>query len=171
VVCVGEGSLRGELERLTATLGLRENVHFVGYQSNMIDWLALADVTVLPSFYEGLPLVAIESLAAGRPMVATDVDGTPEVVIDGRTGLMVPPGDSDRLAQALVRLLQDRALRQAMGRAGRSWVLEHFSHKRQIQKTQEFYLNAWRSVKVASSDGKQVAVKRVSESGRSQPGA
>src|SRR5258708_8847990 len=82
LVCVGEGSLRGELEQQARALHLEGSVHFVGYQSNVADWPALADVTVLPSFYEGLPLVAIESLAAVRPVVATAVDGTPEVVVD-----------------------------------------------------------------------------------------
>ncbi|PYN14724.1 MAG: hypothetical protein DME05_14400, partial [Candidatus Rokuibacteriota bacterium] len=99
LVCVGEGARRQELEQQVAASGLGDTVRFVGQQANVADWLALADVTVLPSFFEGLPLAAIESLAAGRPMVASAVDGTPEVVVDGATGLTVPPGDAAGLAR------------------------------------------------------------------------
>jgi glycosyltransferase involved in cell wall biosynthesis len=142
LICVGEGSLRGELESRARAVNLDASVRFVGYQANVPDWLALADLTVLPSFYEGLPLAAIESLAAGRPVVATAVDGTPEVVVDGRTGLTVPAGNPDRLAHAICRLLRDPDLRERLGRAGRQWVQDEFSQKRQIHKTQQFYLHA-----------------------------
>ncbi len=116
-------------------------MRFTGYQSNVADWLALADMTVLPSFYEGLPLVAIESLAAGRPVVATAVDGTPEIVLDGKTGILVPPGDQARLAEAICRLLRQPELRLRLGRAGRRWVLERFSQEQQIQGTHQLYLS------------------------------
>lgn len=139
VVCVGEGALRADLEQRVAAAGLRDAVRLVGQQRNVEDWLALADVTVLPSFYEGLPLAAIESLAAGRAMVATAVDGTPEVVVDGATGLTVPPGDASRLARAVCRLLGDSLLREKLGLAGREWVLEHFGQDRQVQRTETLY--------------------------------
>ena len=142
LVCVGDGALRGELEAQAAALGILESVRFVGYRSDIPDWLALADAVVLPSFFEGLPLIAIEVLAAGRPMVATAVDGTPEVVIDGKTGLSVPPGDPGLLAEALCRLLSDPGLGRALSRAGRTWVEEHFSQEGQVQRTQDFYLQA-----------------------------
>ncbi len=161
VVCVGEGILRQYLEAQTRSLGLQEFVRFVGYQSNVSDWLALADMAVLPSFYEGLPLAAIESLAAGKPVVATAVDGTPEIVVDGRTGLTVPPGDAACLAEALCRLLGKPELRQTLGRAGRQLVVEHFSQRQQIEKTQQLYLQAWerakasRRLKLVSRVGKE----------------
>ena len=79
LVCVGDGALRPALEAELQQLELTASVRLVGYQSNVRDWLSIADVCVLPSFFEGLPLVAIECLAAGRAMVATAVDGTPEV--------------------------------------------------------------------------------------------
>ena len=143
LICAGDGSLRGELERRAEMLQIRDAVRFVGYQPNVTDWLALADFSVLPSFYEGLPLVAIESLAAGRTMVATAVDGTPEVVVDGWTGLTVPPGNPEALAKALLQLLREPALRRRLAQAGREWALERFSLESQIQTTQALYFQAW----------------------------
>ncbi len=143
LVFAGDGVLRAELEAQAATLGIAGSVSFVGRQSNIPDWLALADFTVLPSFYEGLPLAAIESLAAGRPVVATAVDGTIEVVLDGKTGLTVPPGDPAALATAISRMLAAPELVRSLGRAGRQFVLEHFSRERQVQQTEALYLDTW----------------------------
>ena len=142
LVCVGEGALRSEIEQQTRASGLQESVRFVGYQSNSADWLALTDFTVLPSHFEGLPIAAIESLAMGKTMVATRVDGTPEVVVDGKTGLTVPPGDPAALAEAICRLLRDPELRQRLGQAGRDWVRRCFSQEEQVRQTAELYLRA-----------------------------
>ena len=142
VLCVGEGSLRPQLVERSRQLGLEDCVRFVGYQSDPVEWLALADFTVLPSYYEGLPIAAIESLAMAKTMVATDVDGTAELVLDGKTGLTVPPGQPSRLAQAICRLLREPELRQKLGEAGREWVSQHYSQEQQIRKTEEFYSRA-----------------------------
>lgn len=75
-------------------------------------------------------------------MVVTAVDGTPEVVVDGKTGLTVPPGEAAPLAEAICSLLGDPELRRALASAGRGWVEEHFSQEKQVQRTQEFYLHA-----------------------------
>jgi len=164
LVCVGEGALRSELESLALGRGLHDAVRFVGYQNNVGDWLSLGDLTVLSSFYEGLPLVAIESLAAGRPLVATAVDGTPEVVLDRKTGLTVPSGDPARLAGAICELLRDPALRQRMGLEGRRWVLENFDEKEQVRKTQELYLRAWEAAQRSAKDVAPVANVAAKES-------
>jgi glycosyltransferase involved in cell wall biosynthesis len=144
LVCLSDGSLRPRLERRARELELEEAVRFVGRQPAVAEWLALADVTVLPSFFEGLPLTAIESLAAGKPMVATAVDGTPEVVVDGQTGLTVPPGDPAALARAICRLLANPELRRQMGRAGRKLVLEQYSREKLLRDTTNLYLLACR---------------------------
>lgn len=143
LVCLGDGCLRSELEEISRALGIADAIRFVGFQSNVSDWLALADVSVLPSLYEGLPLVALESLAAVRPVVASAVDGTVEIVLDGKTGFAVPPAEPARLAEAILRLLRDPELRRAFGEAGRKLVLENFSEEQQIRKTEEFYLEAF----------------------------
>jgi glycosyltransferase involved in cell wall biosynthesis len=151
LVCVGEGRLQVELQMEAARLGVAESVRFVGYQSRVEDWLALADLTILPSYYEGLPLAALESLAAGRPVVASAVDGTTEAVVDGKTGLTVPPGSPEHLARAICQLLAEPERRRAMGRAGRRWVHEHFTEREQVEKTQRLYLRSWEAATGRSS--------------------
>jgi glycosyltransferase involved in cell wall biosynthesis len=139
---VGEGVLRAELEAHALELGLTGAVHLVGYQRNVVDWLALADVSVLPSFYEGLPLAAIESSAAGRPVVATAVDGTPEVVLHGRTGILVSPGDVTGLATAVGQLFANPGEGRRLGKAGRNHVTEHFDQRQQVRDTGDLYVAA-----------------------------
>jgi glycosyltransferase involved in cell wall biosynthesis len=142
LVCLGEGSLRGELESKAHGLQISDSVRFPGRQPDTENWLALSTATILPSFYEGLPLVAVESLAAGRTMVATAVDGTPEVIVDGRTGLLVPAGDSNALANAILRLLRDPSLRERLARQGRDWAVNHFDEKQQLSQTETLYERA-----------------------------
>jgi glycosyltransferase involved in cell wall biosynthesis len=146
LVALGEGSLRSELQAQLHQLGLENSVHMPGHcasAGDMRDWMAAADLCVLPSFAEGLPLFAIECLAAERPMVATAVDGTPEVIVDGVTGLTVPPGDPDALAQAIARLLPDRQLSSTLAANGKAWVRDQFTLERQIRETEDLYERLW----------------------------
>ena len=136
---VGEGSLRGAIEERARALRLGGSVRFVGHQTRVADWLALADVVVLPSFYEGLPLAALEALAAERAVVATAVDGTPEAIRDGETGLTVPPGDPSSLAWAILRLVRDPELARRLAREGRRTVEREFTIERQARETQLLY--------------------------------
>ena len=143
LVALGEGSLRDELQMHIRKLGLLDSVHMPGHTSDIRDWMAAADVCVLPSFAEGLPLFAMECLAAAQPMVASAVDGTPGIIVNGKTGLTFPPGDAEGLARAIARLLLDRAFAAQLGYAGSVWVREWFTLDRQIRETEELYEVAW----------------------------
>lgn len=126
-VLFGEGAMRADLERRVAALGLAGRFVLPGFRDDLDSLLPAADVAVLPSFTEGLPNVALEASAAGVPVVATAVGGTPEVVADRETGLLVPPADPAALAAALLTLLRDPATRSRMGAAGRRRMRERFT--------------------------------------------
>jgi glycosyltransferase involved in cell wall biosynthesis len=123
----GEGHLRDHLEATAGALGLRDVVTFAGDRSDIPALLASSDLFVLPSLFEGMPMSVLEAMAAGKAVVATDVGGTRDLVVPGETGLLVPPGDSDSLAHAIVELLLSEERREALGRAGRRRAEEHFS--------------------------------------------
>ena len=106
------------LEAQAQALGLSQAIHFLGYRSDLPALLPLADIVVLPRMHEAVPRVLLEAMAAGRPVVATNVGGTPELVTEGETGLLVPPSDASRLAEALIALLGDRSRLERMGQAG-----------------------------------------------------
>ncbi len=139
VVLLGEGSLRRDLESRIAGMERRGVVRLAGYSPDPRDWLAAAWITVLPSWYEGLPLAALESLAMSRPVVGSDVDGMPEVVRHGTNGLLTPAGKAGALGEAIAELLSNRELREGMGAAGRAWVEQHFSLEQQVEATAEIY--------------------------------
>ncbi len=136
---IGDGPLESVLKAQRDATGLGRHLRFLGYRADVEKYLAIADLVVLPSLYEGLPLVAIEALGAARPMVATEVDGTPEIIIDGQTGLLVPPGDSAALAAAIERLLNDAALAASLGANGRSFVERYFDIRMQVERTAALY--------------------------------
>lgn len=139
MVFVGDGELRTDLERVVRERGWDTEVLFTGYQSEPRDFLAAADIVVLPSLYEGLPLVAVEAGAMGRPMVATAVDGNPEVIVNGVTGLLVPPADPERLAAALIELAADPDRRERMGAKAREFVVQRFSIEQHVARHAAFY--------------------------------
>jgi glycosyltransferase involved in cell wall biosynthesis len=119
VLIVGDGSERPRLEKLADRLGVASCVYFAGNRVDVPDQLLAMDVFVLPSLFEGLPLAILEAMAAGRPVVATAVDGVPEIVKDGVTGFLVSPGNPAQLARALVRLLRDPRTAARFGDAAR----------------------------------------------------
>jgi glycosyltransferase involved in cell wall biosynthesis len=125
---IGDGPERARLEAEAHSMGLGGMVHFAGYRSQIevAEALAGADVLVLPSFAEGLPVVLMEAMAARLPVVATRIAGVPELVEHGISGLLVSPGDANALAEAIARLLGDAALRVQIGAAGRVKVLAEF---------------------------------------------
>ncbi len=136
----GEGSLRPSLEARARDLGLEAK--WLGRQPKIERWLAAASVVALPSWYEGLPLVLLEALAMARPVVASQVDGVPEIIRDGQTGRLFPAGDSAKLAEILHAMLTDPGMAQRLGRQGRQWVEQSYSLTRQIQQTEQIYVQA-----------------------------
>ncbi len=125
---VGDGAERPALEARVAGLGLEGRVRFTGFQTQaqVAEHLAASDMLALPSFAEGLPVVLMEAAAARLPVIASRVAGVPELVADGETGFVVPPGDLDSLTGRLDQLLSDPERAQAMGAAGRAAVLAGF---------------------------------------------
>jgi glycosyltransferase involved in cell wall biosynthesis len=117
VLVVGDGDLMEDLRAQAAGLGVAEQVLFAGHRTDVPDLLAALDVFCISSLYEGTPLALFEAMAAGRPVVSTAVDGCREVLDDGVTGLLVPPGDPAALEAALDRVLADAGLRETLGGA------------------------------------------------------
>lgn len=148
---VGPGPLAPEMERRIQDRDLGGRVVLAGARpaDEVADYLAAADMLVLPSYAEGLPNVVLEAMACGRPVVATDVGGTSEALVDGITGLLVPPRDADALGQALERLVSDRAMRARMGQAGRRRACEAFGWGRSA----ELLLDVYRRTLDARSSG------------------
>jgi glycosyltransferase involved in cell wall biosynthesis len=122
----GEGPEEAALRRLAERLGVADHVRFLGRRDDVPTLLAACDVFALPSLYEGSSLALLEAMAARRAVVASAIPGTDELVEDGRTGLLVPPGDPDALAGALARLLGDPGLRELLAAAGRERVERDF---------------------------------------------
>lgn len=141
LLLVGDGSLRAQLATQVGQLGLRHAVIFAGFQRDIPSYVAATDVMVLPSLYEGLPLTAIEAAAMGKPMVATAVDGTPEVIRHRTTGLLVPPAAPTPLAKAVLMLLRQPDLASQYGAAARAWVRQRFDLQRQVAETERLYLD------------------------------
>ena len=115
------------LEALVGRLNLGQAVQFLGYQPASAQLMAQFDALIVPSIYDVHPLVAVEAMACGLPVIASAVGGLAETVVDGTTGFLVPPRRSDELASAINRLLASEALRRSMGVAARQRALEQFS--------------------------------------------
>jgi glycosyltransferase involved in cell wall biosynthesis len=139
VLLVGDGPLRADIEARAHRLAVADRVRFLGNRRDVPHLLAGADVFVLPSRWEGLPMALLEGMAARLPSVATAVSGSRQVVTDGQDGLLVSPGDSGALAQALARLATDPELRDALGAAARQRVSSEFGVERQAQRHVQLY--------------------------------
>lgn len=138
LLLVGDGPERGPLERTVTRRGLGGAVTFAGEQADVRPWLHRMAVYVQPSIAEGMSNSILEAMACGLPVVATRVGGTPEVVEDGVSGLLVPPDDPSALATSLLTLLGDPARRAAMGAAGRDRVARQFNETDMIRRTTAF---------------------------------
>jgi glycosyltransferase involved in cell wall biosynthesis len=130
-----------ELSGLAERLGVTDRVIFTGLRSDVPAVLGSASVAVMPSLNEALSNVLLESMAAGAPVVATRVGGTPEALVDGVTGLLVPPADTAALTGAIARLLDDRALAGRLGGAARGRIADTFSVDRMVRATEDLYMD------------------------------
>jgi glycosyltransferase involved in cell wall biosynthesis len=139
LVLAGDGELRTDVERLAGELGVSDRVRLLGYVDDIASVYAASDVLLLVSANEGTPVVAIEALAAGVPVVATDAGGTRTVVDDGKTGLLAPVGDVPALAEHVRRLRDDEAIRAALGEAGARRMRERFSTVRMADDIDALY--------------------------------
>lgn len=140
---MGDGPMRSEYEKTVAGLGLKDHVFFAGLVSpdRIAEYIALTDLVAHFSLKEGLPRVAVQALAEGKPVVAYPLDGTPEVVLDGRSGFLTPPGDHEAAAAAVISLLEQKEKRQAFGEFGRSLVRDKFPWRKMSDFLIEDYRN------------------------------
>jgi len=141
-VLVGDGPARGEVEAGVRARTLAGRVHLLGRRDDVEALLPELDALVLPSRREGTPLVILEAMAAGIPPIATHVGGVPDVVEDGRTGILVPPGDPAALAEAIRRVVDDPGLRRRLAEAGRHAARTRFSAGAMAAR----YLDVYRGV-------------------------
>lgn len=139
LVLVGDGSERGALEELARTVGVADRVVWAGWSDDARSYLGSFDVFVLPSRFEGFPLALLEAMLARSAVVATDVGSVAEAVLDGKTGLLVPPEDPAALARAIERLLADGDLRRRLGDQGRRLVLDRFTAAHMTRAFESLY--------------------------------
>jgi glycosyltransferase involved in cell wall biosynthesis len=135
----GDGELRPVVEEEIGRLGIGERVRLLGWRRDVADLLHACDLLLHTSLWEGLPQVFPQAMVAGRAVVATSVDGAPEAIEDGVTGLLCAPGDVHALAAAVVQLLADPALRETMGRSGKA-AAAAFSRERMVEELDRLYL-------------------------------
>lgn len=136
---VGDGPLQGDLKQQARDLGIAKTCSFTGFRSDISAVLKVTDIVALPSFVEGLPMVILEAMAAKVPVVASAVGGIPEMIREGKNGFCVPPGDVASLSEKLLFLVNDKDLREKMGKAAKRHVEESFSETTMIRKTRQVY--------------------------------
>ncbi len=139
LVLVGDGPLLGALQAQAKALGIERSLRWLSRQSNVGRLYQAADAYVLPSLYEGCPYTVMEAMAGDLPVLATRVEGSRDLIDDGRTGLLVPPANSDALAAALVRLSTDTPLREQLGTAARATARREFDVATMVDRTEALY--------------------------------
>ncbi len=135
----GDGPERAKMEERARELGVADRVVFLGSRNDIPELLSACDVFILPSILEGLPLSILEAMSASKPVIATDIGGTNEIIIDGENGLLVPPGDSKALAEKIKLLLSDKSLAKRLAVSGKERVLREFSTEIMIERITNIY--------------------------------
>src|SRR5262249_9474378 len=140
---LGEGPEREALAARARQLGLKERVRFLGFHADVLPFYAAMDVVVLPSIAgEGLPRTLLEASFLGIPVIGTALSGTPEIIADGETGFVVPPGAVGPLAQRIAQLIEDASLRERFGAAGTARIRERFTLSAMVAGTVASYERA-----------------------------
>ena len=145
LLVVGEGPLTDDLKRFAGELEEERNIIFLGKRNDVKELLHIMDIVCLSSVHEGLSLTLLEAMASGKPVVATNVGGNPELVADGVTGILVPPQDSDKMAEALIELLGNETKRKSMGEEARKRVNEKFHIKNTAREYENLYFTLARN--------------------------
>lgn len=141
LLIAGEGPLREYLEVMARRLNIERHVSFLGFQNNIFEFLKEIDIFILPSRSEGAGLSILEAMYTGLPVIATNVGGIPEIVINEVTGLLVPAENPEALSEAIIRLLSNPDLMQKMGENGRHRVLTHFNPENFIKAHENLYID------------------------------
>ncbi len=139
IVVAGDGPLRSDLERRIRGGSLDSMIHLLGWRIDIPDILAALDVFFLPSVEESFPRTILEALAAGCPVVATDVGGVPGIITDGEHGLLVPSGNTEALAESMLRLYNNRDEAQRLAKAGQARVRRHFTLEHMLTEMEALY--------------------------------
>jgi glycosyltransferase involved in cell wall biosynthesis len=142
IVSIGGEKTTGDLDAIRAMaedLGVSDRIRFLGRREDALTFIAACDVYVNPADVEGLPVTILEALALGRPVVATSVGGVPSIVRDGETGLLVPPGDPDAIAQAIAWMVDNPQTASAYGSSGRALIEEHHGIEHMVRQTEAVY--------------------------------
>jgi len=141
VVGEKEEKLFSDLNKLTEKLGLGERIKFVGFREDVADYLNILDIFVLSSTTEGFSIATVEAMSLAKPVVVTDCGGPAEIVINNQTGFLVPPGDPESLAKKIILLLENKKLREEMGKRAQIGVRRRFSIEKNIKNHELLYIN------------------------------
>ena len=141
IVVIGDGEMRGELEKYAEELGMRDRIEFKGWIKDLKAIYERLDIVVLTSLNEGTPVSLIEAMAAGRPIVATKVGGVADIAQDGKNGYLVESGNIEEFSWKLLDLIKDAGKRREFGKSGRDIVKTRFAKERLIKDTKELYNN------------------------------
>jgi glycosyltransferase involved in cell wall biosynthesis len=160
LMIAGEGEQFDFLVTLAAELGVGESITFLGRRSDVPDLLSAADSMLLTSLNEGLPRISIEAMAAGKPVIATDVGATSEVVIDDETGILLQPKDVQAASDALIRLIDSSELRSRLGESGRQYVEKNYSVDKYVERLDGLYQKL---IKAQGNDAKATSGNGVGE--------
>jgi glycosyltransferase involved in cell wall biosynthesis len=140
LLIVGTGELENEIKSQVNRMGLSQSIIFTGIRADIPSILAALDIFILSSLWEGHPIVILEAMAAGVPVVATAVGGTPEIITAGETGILVQPRDPEGLSDAVMRLISNRELRTQIAQAGKKRALDFFTVENMTRRIESLYL-------------------------------